>query len=69
MITRTDIHDHVCAATAGAGFDDATLAAITDAVLAVAPLETWRLAGLDYRSDALGDEEFWAAVQRVAEGA
>ncbi len=65
--TRDDIATHVEQAV-----DELTeqqLNAVIDAVIDAAPLDTWTLVGLDWRSSVLDTDQFWEIVERVAENA
>lgn len=66
-VTARDIHDHVVAPACGPSFDTATRERITTAIIAAAPLSTWRLVGLEYESDQLDTDTFWAIVERTAD--
>lgn len=63
-VTNYDIRDHVILPTIGNEFDDETLGRILDAVLEVAPVSTWRLRNLQYVSDQMDEDTYWAIVER-----
>mgnify|MGYP000627935677 CR=1 FL=1 len=63
-VTNYDIRDHVILPTIGNEFDDETLDRILAAVLEVAPVSTWRLRNLQYVSDQMDEDTYWAIVER-----
>ena len=65
-VTRSDLFNYVVFPACGEDFETAVLQRITDAVLAAAPLPTWRFIGGDYVSSSLDEPQFWALVEQVA---
>lgn len=63
-VTNHDIRDHVILPSIGDDFDDETLDRILAAVLEVAPVSTWRLRNLQYVSDQMDEDTYWAIVER-----
>lgn len=62
-MTRMDIRFGYVAAHVGTTYDDKTCWAITDALIAEAPLDTWRVeSGVMVTS---ADPDFWSIVTRV----
>ncbi len=66
-ITRNDIEQHVIRPALAGQFDEVAVSAITDQVLMVAPLSTWRYCDLQFTSEWLDPEMFWHIVQHVAQ--
>lgn len=64
-VTRSDIEQHVIRATIGQEFDEQVIEAVTDEVLAVAPLSTWTLRELQFVSESMDEETYWRIVERV----
>lgn len=62
-LTRMDIRLGYVAARVGVTYDDKTCWAITDALVAVAPLETWSVEAGQVVTTA--DPDFWAIVTDV----
>jgi len=65
-VTRGDLFNYVVFPACGEDFEPAVLDRITDAVLAAAPLPTWRFIGGDYVSSSIDEPQFWALVEQVA---
>ena len=65
-LTRMDIRFGYVAARVGVTYDDTTCWAITDALIADAPLDTWRVEAGEMTTTA--DPDFWAIVANVAAG-
>ncbi|NHN55749.1 hypothetical protein G9U51_08165 [Calidifontibacter sp. DB0510] len=65
-LTDLDIRAQVIEPALAGEYDTETVDAITDAILDAAPVDTWYLDELEYYTDTIGTEEFWAIVERVA---
>lgn len=62
-LTRMDIRLGYVAARVGVTYDEKTCWAITDALIADAPLDTWRVE--DGQVVTSADPDFWAIVTNV----
>ncbi len=62
--TNHDIIDYVIRPALGDEFDAETFDRIVAAIFEVAPVSTWTLVDLEYVSDAMTTDEFWAIVER-----
>lgn len=71
--TRDDIVNHVtrpALENSGDTYPDETIDAVTDAIIAAAPLDTWTLTNsLAYDSPAIDADQFWAIVVDVLNAA
>lgn len=63
-LTRMDIRFGYVAARVGTTYSDKTCWEITDALIAEAPLDTWRMESGEMTTSA--DPDFWAIVHRLA---
>lgn len=63
QLTSMDIRFGYVAARVGTTYDDKTCWAITEALIAEAPLETWRLESGELVTSE--DPDFWLIVERI----